>query len=181
MTSTSPPRTFRRATLRRWYGFLGMQMKVARQVPRHITVSENSKKDIAAQMGVDLDTLNVVPVGVDQKQFRPLPHVKRVPGRLMTTASADVPLKGLKYLIEALAKVRTERVPCRDRPAAAQERGARVLERLGLTDAVEFASGVTSDERIVELYAEAEIAAVRRSTKVFRCRPSKRWRVASRS
>ena len=33
----------------------------------------------------------------------------RVPGRLMTTASADVPLKGLTYLIEALAKVRTER------------------------------------------------------------------------
>ncbi len=96
-------------TLRRWYGFLGMQMKVARQVPRHITVSENSKKDIVAQMGVDLDTLHVVPVGVDQEQFRPLPHIARVPGRLMTTASADVPLKGLTYLIEALAKVRTER------------------------------------------------------------------------
>ena len=27
----------------------------------------------------------------------------------MTTASADVPLKGLTYLIEALAKIRTER------------------------------------------------------------------------
>ena len=62
-------------TLRRWYGFLGMQMDVARQVPRHITVSENSKKDIVAQMGVDPDTLHVVPVGVDQEQFRPMPHI----------------------------------------------------------------------------------------------------------
>ena len=53
-------------TLRRWYGFLGMQMRVARQLPRHLTVSENSKKDIVAQMGVDPDTLHVVPVGVDQ-------------------------------------------------------------------------------------------------------------------
>ena len=86
-----------------------MQMDVARQLPRHITVSQNSKKDIVAQMRVDPDTLHIVPVGVDQKQFRPLPHVTRVPGRLMTTASADVPLKGLTYLIEALAKVRTER------------------------------------------------------------------------
>ena len=62
-------------TLRRWYGFLGMQMKVARQLPRHLTVSENSQKDIVAQMGVDPDTLHIVPVGVDQTQFRPMPHV----------------------------------------------------------------------------------------------------------
>ena len=104
--ATSP---LRRLTLRRWYGFLGMQMDVARQLPRHITVSDNSRKDIVAQMGIDPGTLHIVPVGVDQKQFRPLPTVTRVPGRLMTTASADVPLKGLTYLIEALAKVRTER------------------------------------------------------------------------
>ena len=91
-------------------------------------MSENSKKDIVAQMGVDPDTLHIVPVGVDQKQFRPMPHIARVPGRLMTTASADVPLKGLTYLIEALAKVRTERDDAHlvviGQPAP-QERGAR--------------------------------------------------------
>src|SRR4051794_5731531 len=99
----------RRLTLRRWYGFLSMQMRVARQLPRHLTVSQNSKKDITAQMGVDPSTLHIVSVGVDQERFRPLPHIAGVPGRLMTTASADVPLKGLSYLIEALAKIRTER------------------------------------------------------------------------
>jgi glycosyltransferase involved in cell wall biosynthesis len=36
---------------------------------------------------------------------------------------------------------------------------ADVIERLGLGDAVEFVTGVT-DERIVELYAEAELAVV---------------------
>ncbi len=91
-----------------------------------------------------------------------MPHVKRVPGRLMTTASADVPLKGLTYLIEALAKVRTEREDAHlvviGRPRHKSAVPAQ-LERLGLTDAVEFVSGVT-DERIVELYAEAEIAVV---------------------
>ncbi|HEX5097558.1 MAG TPA: glycosyltransferase family 4 protein [Acidimicrobiia bacterium] len=152
----------RKLTLRRWYGFLNMQMRVARQLPRHLTVSENSKKDIVAQMGVDIDTLHIVPVGVDQKQFRPMPHVQRVPGRLMTTASADVPLKGLTYLIEALAKVRTEREDAHlvviGRPRHKSAVPAQI-ERLGLQGAIEFVSGV-SDERIVELYAEAEIAVV---------------------
>src|SRR4029078_8571834 len=153
---------WRRLTLRRWYGFLGMQMDVARQLPRHITVSHNSKKDIVAQMRVHSDTLHIVPVGVDQKQFRPLPHIKRVRGRLMTTASADVPLKGLTYLIEALAKVRAEREDAHlvviGQPRLKSAVPAQ-LERLGLTDAVEFVSGIT-DERVVELYAEAETAVV---------------------
>jgi glycosyltransferase involved in cell wall biosynthesis len=152
----------RKLTLRRWYGFLNMQMRVARQLPRHLTVSENSKKDIVAQMGVDVDTLHIVPVGVDQRQFRPMPHVQRVPGRLMTTASADVPLKGLTYLIEALAKIRTEREDAHlvviGRPRHKSAVPAQI-ERLGLQGAIEFVSGV-SDERIVELYAEAEIAVV---------------------
>jgi len=153
---------WRRMTLRRWYGFLRMQMNVARQVPRHITVSENSKKDIAAQMGVDINTLHVVPVGVDQEQFRPLAHVARVPGRMLTTASADVPLKGLSYLIEALAKVRTERDDAHLVVIGQPRHKSAVpaqLERLGLTNAVQFVSGIT-DERVVELYAEAEVAVV---------------------
>jgi len=152
----------RRLTLRRWYGFLGMQMHVARQLPRHLTVSENSKRDIVAQMRVHPDTLHIVPVGVDQQRFRPLPHIARVPGRLLTTASADVPLKGLSYLIEALAKVRTEREDAHlvviGQPRLKSKVPAQI-ERLGLQGAIEFVTGV-SDERIVELYAEAEIAVV---------------------
>lgn len=157
--ATSPQR---KLTLRRWYGFLGMQMQVARRLPRHLTVSENSKCDIVAQMQVDPDTLHIVPVGVDQQRFHPLPHIARVPGRLLTTASADVPLKGLPYLIEALAKVRAERPDAHlvviGRPRHKSAVPAQI-QRLGLNNAVEFVTGV-SDERIVELYAEAEIAVV---------------------
>src|SRR5262249_29079402 len=103
------PNAYRRFTLRRWYGFLDMQTKVARRMPRIVTVSENSKRDIAAQMGVDPTRLHVVPVGVDPAMFHPLPEIGRVPGRLMTTTSSDMPMKGLSVLLEALAKVRTER------------------------------------------------------------------------
>ncbi len=91
-----------------------------------------------------------------------MPHIARVPGRLMTTASADVPLKGLTYLIEALAKVRTEREDAHLVVIGQPRHKSAVpaqIERLGLQGAIEFVSGVT-DERIVELYAEAEIAVV---------------------
>ncbi|MBM3658391.1 MAG: glycosyltransferase family 4 protein [Actinobacteria bacterium] len=153
---------FRKLTLRRWYGFLGMQMEVARQIPRLVTVSESSKRDITAQMGVDADRLHIVPVGVDPTIFRPKPEIARVPGRLMTTASADVPMKGLAPLLESLAKVRTERPDAHlvviGRPKERSKIPA-LIDTLGLTDAVEFVSGVTT-ERIVELYAEAEVACV---------------------
>jgi len=153
---------FRRLTLRRWYGFLGMQMEVARKISRVVTVSESSKRDITAQMGVPNDRLHVVPVGVDPSIFRPMPHIARVPGRLMTTASADVPMKGLSPLLEALAKVRTERPDAHlvviGRPKERSKIPA-LIDRLGLTDSVEFVSGVTT-ERIVELYAETEVACV---------------------
>src|SRR5215211_6602543 len=152
----------RRLTLRRWYGFLGMQMDVARRIPRLVTVSESSRRDITTHMGVDPDRLHVVPVGVDPAIFRPRPAIRRVPGRLMTTASADVPMKGLAPLLEALAKVRTERDDAHLVVIGKPKRRGRIaalIETLALTDAVQFVSGVTT-ERIVELYAEAEVACV---------------------
>jgi glycosyltransferase involved in cell wall biosynthesis len=156
--ATSP---IRKLTLRRWFGFLRMQTRVVRRLPRIITVSESSKRDIADQLGVRLDRMTVVPVGVDQTHFRPLPHVARIPGRIMTTASADVPMKGLVPLLEALAKVRTER-PVELVVVGRPREGSIIpaaIERLGLEEAVEFVGGVDHD-RIVELYAQAEAAVV---------------------
>ena len=158
----SHARTLRqKVALRRWYGFLGMQMRVARQVPSIVTVSESSKRDVVEQMGISPGQLAVVPIGVDHTLFRPLSGVPRRPGRIMTTASADVPLKGLIPLLEALAKLRTERdadliVIGKPRP---ESRVGATIERLGLEGAVQFVSGV-SDERLVQLYAEASVAVV---------------------
>ncbi len=152
----------RRLALRRWYGFLRMQLRVAPQIPRVVTVSENSRTDIAAQMGVPIEHMTVVPIGVDELVFRPMPHIARVPGRLMTTASADVPLKGLTILLEALAKARVERPDAHLLVIGRLKEGSAIpalIENLGLENAIEFVTGVT-DERIVELYAEAEAAVV---------------------
>ena len=85
-----------------------MQTKVAKKLPRILTVSTNSFDDIVADHGISPDRLHIVNVGVDSSQFIPLPEVSVIPGRLMTTASADVAMKGLAFLLEALAKLRTE-------------------------------------------------------------------------
>jgi glycosyltransferase involved in cell wall biosynthesis len=150
----------KRTSVGRWYSFVKMQARVARQMPRIVVVSENSIKDIHDDFGVDYERMRLVPVGVDPDLFEPLPHIERQPGRLITTASADVALKGLAYLLEAMAKLRTERdvsLTIIGRPK--EGRSADLIERLGLGDAITFVSGVP-DERIVELYAEAELAVV---------------------
>lgn len=155
----SPTRRKRRS-IGRWYGFVKMQGRVARRMPRIVVVSENSIADIHADMGVSLDQMRLVPVGVDPELFRPLPHVDRQRGRLITTASADVALKGLPYLLEAMAKLRTERdvrLTIIGKPRAGAS--AELIDTLELREHIDFVSGVT-DERIVELYAEAELAVV---------------------
>ena len=152
---------WKRFTTRRWFGFLRMQVRVLRTLPAVLTVSHNSKVDINAQMGVPLERLTVVPVGVDHEVFRPYPDVVKRPGRLMVTSSSDVPMKGLVPLLEAIAKLRVEReidliVIGRPRPGG---RVASTIERLGLGDIVTTISGV-SDEELARLYGEAEVAIV---------------------
>ncbi len=153
---------YKKLTLRRWYAFTKMQTRVAKRLRRVITVSENSFKDIAADHEVDPSRMHIVPVGVDPDLFLPVPGIERTKGMLITTASADVAMKGLRYLLEAVAKLRTERpevtLTVIGRPKEGGE-SARTIADLGLEDAITFVSGV-SDERIVELYSEAEAAVV---------------------
>ncbi len=151
----------RRLAQRRWFGFLGMQIRVARQLPRVVTVSESSRRDIAGQLGVDPARMAVVPVGVDHTVFRPQSERPQVPGRIMVTSSSDVPMKGLVPLLVAVAKLRTERelelvVIGHPRPGG---RVARTIEELGLGPAVRCVSGV-SDAELAGLYAEAQVAVV---------------------
>lgn len=152
---------WQRATTKRWFGFLGMQVRVARRLPAVVTVSESSRKDIAAQMGVDPGRITVVPVGVDHTVFRPRADVRPVPGRIMVTSSSDVPMKGLVPLLEAVARLRSDRslelvVIGRPRPGG---RVARAIDRLGLRHAVRCVSGISDDE-LARCYGEAEVAVV---------------------
>ena len=151
---------WKRRGISRWYSFVKMQGKVASRLPRIVVVSENSIADIHTDMKVSLDRMRLVPVGVDPDLFKPIPSVERKPHHLITTASADVALKGLAYLLEAVAKLRTERdihltIIGKPRDGAS----ADLITSLGLSDCITYVSGV-SDERIVELYAESTLAVV---------------------
>ncbi|MGW3934957.1 glycosyltransferase [Streptomyces phaeochromogenes] len=152
----------RRMSVRRWYAFTRMQKRVARRLSSVLTVSGTSRQEIVDHLGVRDDRIHVVHIGADTDLFSPDPSVPQVPGRIVTTSSADVPLKGLVFLVEALAKVRTEH------PAAhlvvvgkRAEDGpvAQLIERYGLEGSVEFVKGI-SDAELVDLVRSAEVACV---------------------
>jgi glycosyltransferase involved in cell wall biosynthesis len=152
---------WQRFSQKRWFGFLRMQVAVARSLPRIITVSESSKRDITAQMGVPGDRMTVVPVGVDHTIFRPRPEVQPVPGRIMVTSSSDVPMKGLVPLLEAVAKLRTEReieLVVIGNPRA-DGRVAKAIERLDLAPIVRCVTGISDDELAIN-YAQSQVAVV---------------------
>jgi len=153
-------RGWRRVTLRRWYGFLGMQGRVARRMSQILTVSESSARDIVADFKVRRKQIEVVPLGVEPDVFSP-PQTPRVPGRIVAMASADTPMKGIATLLGAFAKLRTERnvelvLITRPKPGGRTE---QLLESLSITDSVRFVSGL-SDAQLAELVGSAEIACV---------------------
>ncbi|WP_405873377.1 glycosyltransferase family 4 protein [Streptomyces sp. NBC_00005] len=151
-----------RMSKRRWYAFTRMQKRVARRLPSVLTVSGTSRDEIVDHLGVRDDRIHVVHIGADTDLFSPDPSVPVVPGRIVTTSSADVPLKGLVFLVEALAKVRTEHTDAHlvvvgKRPTEGPV--AQAMERYGLEGAVEFVKGI-SDAELVDLVRSAEVACV---------------------
>ncbi len=152
---------WQRFTKKRWYSFLPMQQKVARTLDGILTVSDLSLVDIPREMGIASERVHMVPLGVDPDTFSPDPAAA-VPGRILVVTSADVPMKGLMVLLDALAKLRVERpdahLVCIGK-ARAGGLADRRLDELNLRDAVTFRSGLSQDE-MVALMRSAEVAAV---------------------
>ena len=153
-------RGLHRLSTRRWYSFLRMQAKVARALPALLTVSTSSYDDIVRDFRVDPARVTVVPVGVETDVFVP-PSLPRVPGRIVATTSADIPMKGLVPLLEAVAKLRTERDVELIVVGKPREGGLAVatIARLGIEHAVRFVSGVVERD-LVELFGSAQVAVV---------------------
>jgi glycosyltransferase involved in cell wall biosynthesis len=144
---------------RRWYGFVRMQARVAARIGPILTVSGSSQHDIVRDFGALPEQVHILPLGVDDENFRP--RGERVPGRIVAVASADSPLKGVATLLRAVAKLATERdvhvvVVGRPTPGGPTD---KLVGELSLGDRVRFVSGI-SDEELGELLSSAEIAAV---------------------
>ncbi len=151
-----------RLLIRRWHAFLYMQKKVARELEHIVTVSDRSQVDIARAFELDRDGIHRVYNGIDTAEFRPLPDIERDPWQLMATASADQPLKGLRYLLLAFARLR-ETFPqlklllvSKPKPGGETE---QLVARLGIADAIQFVHGISTEE-LVAHYARSAIAVV---------------------
>ncbi|MET7336169.1 glycosyltransferase family 4 protein [Nonomuraea sp. NPDC005650] len=151
----------KRLSLRRWYGFVKMQSRVAPRLSPILTVSESSLADIHRDFNVPQANMRLIPLGVDTRYFHPRPDKPRRKGSIVAVASADSPMKGVATLLRAVAKLATERdvhltVVSRPTPGGPTE---QLVQELSLQDRVRFVHGITDDE-LGELIATSEISVV---------------------
>lgn len=151
----------RKIMISRWYSFLRMQGRVSRRLRSIITVSECSKNDISKDFKIQEHKFRVVPNGINTDYFYPLPHVKRLPHNLLVTNSADTPLKGLRYLLEAVASIKRKR-NIKLTVIGKPKKGGTVeslVKNLGLHDCATF-TGRIEYEDFARYYAEATMAVI---------------------
>ena len=151
-----------RILIRRWHAFLGMQKRVAAQLNHVVTVSQKSKTDIATAFNIAEDSIRLVYNGIDTAEFRPLTDRVKKRWQIMATASADQPLKGLRFLLLALASLRQSYPEIelllvgKPKPGGDTE---KLIAKLGIGDRIRFVHGISTEE-LVQHYAESSIAVV---------------------
>jgi glycosyltransferase involved in cell wall biosynthesis len=148
--------------IRRWHLFLRMQIRVARLLPHITTVSKNSQRDISRSFDISAARISVVLNGIDSELFQPMPEIAREPFHLITTASADQPLKGTQHLIPAVAVLAKQYPDLKLTFIGAPKKGGKtekLIHSLGLNERIEFHHGLSFDD-IVRLYARASVAVV---------------------
>jgi glycosyltransferase involved in cell wall biosynthesis len=104
----------------------------------------------------------VVYNGIDTDAFRPEPSIARNRWQLITTASADQPLKGTQHLIPAFARLCTSFPKLKlvfigkPKPGGRTE---KLIEQLGVKERIRFVHGISTEE-IRYLYAGSAVAVV---------------------
>ena len=147
--------------LRRWFSFIGMQMKVARQLSYIITVSQTAREHIADSFMIPADKLKVIYNGIDTDIFSPSPKVQRLDNRLLVVISRDTPVKGLRFMLEALAILRQSH----DLELIVIAKGTdnrttqRLINTLGIRDYVKFIDEIDTPE-LVNQYRLASLVIV---------------------
>jgi glycosyltransferase involved in cell wall biosynthesis len=145
----------------RWYSFIGMQKRVARTLSHIITVSKSSMHDIGRDFNIPQQRFKVIPNGIDTDLFHPIPEIKREKNRIIVTSSAETPLKGLHYLLEAVAEISLTRKIKLVVVGTMRKNGEieRLLTKLGIKGCVTFTGRIGNDD-FVRHYAKAFLAIV---------------------
>lgn len=146
---------------RRWFSFTGMQIKVARQLDHIITVSQMAKHHITEVFGVPSERLRVIYNGIDTELFSPGEGIKRENNMILMVMSRDTIVKGLKFLLEALAELRKKHDL--KLVVVGQTFGdgvtERLMDRLGITENVSFRNQISTEE-LIRLYRTTTLVAV---------------------
>jgi glycosyltransferase involved in cell wall biosynthesis len=151
-----------RLSRRRWYSFLNMQKKVAPNIRNIITPSTNSKKDIVRDFICNESNISVIHNGLDTNIFKPYENITRDKYRLISTASADTPLKGLSYTLRAISKLKNGGMDINLLVIGKMKKDghtARLIKKLGISNNVTFKTNLTKEEISIE-YARSSIAIV---------------------
>ena len=151
-----------RLSSKRWHNFLPMQKRVAPKLRNIICVSQPSKEDVISEFKVDEERITVIPNGIDIETFRPSLKNKPFEYNIVTTASADIPLKGLRNLILALPRVIKE-FPSTSLTVIGKSpkksKLHKLIDDLDLEDRISFRSGI-DEEEIVDIYHNSDIAVI---------------------
>ena len=147
---------------RRWHNFLPMQKKVSSKLNKIICVSGPSKQDVVEEFLVNPENVEVILNGIDIETFKPDSSIKVIENRIVTTASADIPLKGLRFLINALPRVlkdfpETHLTVIGKSPNESKIR--KLIDDLNLNERISFKSNL-SEEEIVDIYHTSQIAVI---------------------
>jgi glycosyltransferase involved in cell wall biosynthesis len=151
---------WQRALTRRWYNFVDMQAQTSRQLTRMLAVSGAARDSHATYYGTPGAEVRVAFNGIDHDVFNTDSSVQRETGLIVTTASADAPIKGLDVLIQALARIAAARPNARLHIIGKLREGPakNAIAASGLTTRVTTSSNLTR-EAIATLYRRANIVA----------------------
>ena len=145
-----------------WYSFLKMQKQVAPKLQNIITVSQSSKKGIIEEFNCKKNNILVINNGLDTEEFSPIEESVRDLNRLITTASADVPLKGLDYSLKALKILKKDNPNIHLIVIGSPKKGGhteRLIKELNIKDNVFFKKHISKEE-IRKLYSTSSVAIV---------------------
>ena len=153
---------FLKLLMRRWHSFLVMQKFVAKRLKKIVVPSNSSMDDIKNEFQVKENKMKRVMNGIDLKVFYPDSKIQKIPFKLVTVASADVPLKGLDYLLKALSDLVKVYPDISLSVIGEQKTGGhteRLIKKLNLEKRVNFFSNLTQEELRIT-YCRAELAII---------------------
>ena len=145
-----------------WYSFLIMQKKVAPKLKTIVTPSKSSKNGIVGEFNCKSSNITVINNGLDYDEFAPISNIERNKNRLITTASADVALKGLDFSLKALKLLKKNNSKIHLIIIGAPKKNGhteKLIKKLNIEDNVIFKKNI-SKEKIRELYSTSSIAIV---------------------